>query len=89
MPNITKIGYSPNQQFLIALVLDDHKFHVFSGITYVKIGDFETIVGDSAVSFCFAPDNSFLIIGTAKGKLFSYRINDNIIDPTPGTVSQN
>jgi hypothetical protein len=45
--------------------------------------------GDSVISFAFAPDNSFLIVGTSLGSLFSFEIVNNVITPTPGTIKQN
>jgi hypothetical protein len=45
--------------------------------------------GEAAISFAFSPDSSFLIVGTLSGRLFSYIITNNVIDPTPGEVIQN
>jgi WD40 repeat protein len=68
-----------------------NSFAVFNGLTLAKIGSFNISDDESdyAYSFSFAPDNSLLIVGTYQGTLLCYKINDNVIDPVPGTIKQN
>jgi hypothetical protein len=74
---------------LVILGFARNIFNVYNGLNFDLIGEFTTADDAIAQSFAFAPDNSFLVVGTENGRLFSYRINDNVIDPFPGIVQQN
>jgi hypothetical protein len=60
--DIVKIGYSPNQQLMIALS-NRGGFYVYHGITYLEMDTINTGSNSIFSSFAFAPDNSFLIVG--------------------------
>jgi hypothetical protein len=86
------MGYSPNQQLFVALQYGNSSFSVFNGLNFSKLYSIKiptTLSLDRPMSFSFAPDNSFLVVGTQLGNLLSYRIDNNIIDTTPGKFKNN
>ncbi len=60
--DIVTIGYSPNQQLMIALS-NCGGFYVYYGITYLEMDTINAGSNSIFSSFDFAPNNFFLIVG--------------------------